>query len=173
MNRTTLATLGLALAVGAAGTASGQSTQQPPRREGAEQGQRDHRGGPEAMLLKGITLSADQKARIDALRKEGGAAESREQFRKAMTDARAARERGDTAAAKSQMQQLRTKMDAQREQHLASIRSVLTTEQQRQFDVNIATWKQRAADHQKERGDRQGGRPGRNGSSSAARSKGT
>ena len=156
MRKSTMAmALGLALSFGAVGAASAQSTQ--PAREHAERGGR--RGGGE-MLLKGITLSPDQKARLKALRRDEKSDASREQFRKAMADARAARQRGDTAAAKAQMQSVRTQMEQARERQFASIRSILTPEQQKQFDANVAEWKQRVAQHQ---GGHRGGKDGRDG----------
>src|SRR5690349_20000535 len=66
MRRTTMAmTLGLALSLGAVGVASAQSTQQPQRVE--YQG-RWTRRGPGEGLLKGINLTADQKAKLKAMR---------------------------------------------------------------------------------------------------------
>src|SRR5947209_2171997 len=141
MRKTMMATaVGLALSLGAAGVASAQSTQQPQRQEQGERGMR--RGGPGGELLKGITLTADQKTRLQDLRKSD---KPNDQVKKAMEDARAARQRGDTAAARAQMQALRQQ---QRERHIAAIRSILTAEQQKQFDANVATWKQHAADRQ-------------------------
>src|SRR5437763_11221367 len=68
MRKTTMSmALGLALSLGAVGAASAQSTQQPQRQEQGERGMR--RGGPGGALLKGITLTADQKARLQELRK--------------------------------------------------------------------------------------------------------
>lgn len=150
--------LGLALVVGAAGAAAAQnarpdtSNRQAQQRERGERGDRGmrgdrRRGGPEAALLKGITLTDAQKTRVEALRKEqrDQSAKSREQFGAVMKEAREARQRGDTATARAKMTEVRTQMDAQRERHLASLRTILTTEQQRQFDANVAEWKERAA----------------------------
>src|SRR3954465_15590731 len=142
MRKTMMATaFGLALSLGAVGVASAQSTQQPQRQEQGERGMR--RGGPGGELLKGITLTADQKTRLQELRKSD---KPNEQVKKAMEDARAARQGGDTGAARAQMQALRPQMEQQRERHIAAIRSILTAEQQKQFDANVATWKQHAAD---------------------------
>ena len=157
MKKTTIAALGLALSLVAAGAASAQSTEPRPERDRAGQVERGgRRGGPDQMLLKGITLTEQQKEKIKALRQSDNG--SREQFRKAMTEAREARERGDTVTAKARMQEVRKQMDAQRDQRLASLRGVLTTEQQKQFDANVAEWKQRADQH---RGDEHRGGPRR------------
>jgi len=156
MKKTTIAALGLALTLGVAGAASAQSTEPRPPRDRAGQVERGgRRGGPDQMLLKGITLTEQQKEKIQALRESERTSGSRDQFRKAMTEAREARERGDTVTANARMQELRKQMDAQRDQRIASLRGVLTSEQQRQFDANVAEWKQRADQHRGE--ERRGG----------------
>jgi Spy/CpxP family protein refolding chaperone len=153
MRKTMMATaFGLALSLGAVGVASAQATQQPQRQEQGERGMR--RRGPGGELLKGITLTADQKAKLKDLRK---AEKPNDEFKKAMENARAARQRGDTAAARAQMQALRPQMEQARERQVAAMRGILTPEQQKQFDANVATWKQHAAErgtdgHQGRRG---------------------
>ena len=146
MRKTMMATaFGLALSFGAVGVASAQTTQQPQRHEQGERGMR--RRGPGGELLKGITLTADQKAKLKDLRK---AEKPNDEFKKAMENARAARQRGDTAAARAQMQALRPQMEQARERQVAAIRSILTPEQQKQFDANVATWKEHAAERGKD-----------------------
>ena len=143
MRKTTMAmALGLALSLGTVGIASAQSTQQPQRVEHEGRGMRR---GPGEGLLKGINLTADQKARLKTLRESERSNPANEQFRKAMADVRAARQRGDTAAARAQMQALRPQMEQQRERQVSGIRSILTPDQQKQFDANLAQWKQRAS----------------------------
>ena len=160
MRKTTMAmALCLALSFGAVGVASAQATQQPQAREHAERG--GWRGGPGGELLKGITLSPDQKAKLQEMRKTEQSKASREQFRKAMADARAARQRGDTAAAKAQMKTLREEMQKMQEQRVASIRSILTPDQQRTFDGNLAQWKERVAQRRAEHKDNKDGRSNR------------
>lgn len=160
MRRTMMATaMGLALSLGAVGVASAQATQQPPRQR-QEQGQWGHKRGPGGELFKNINLTTDQKAKLKDLRKSE---KPNEQFRKAMEDARAARQRGDTAAARAQMQALRPQMEQARERQFAAMRSILTPEQQRQFDANVAEWKQHAAHRQEARREgRDGRQAGRN-----------
>lgn len=159
MRKTTMAmALGLALSFGAVGVASAQATQQPQRREHAERG---GRRGPGGELLKGITLSPDQKAKLQEMRKTERSNASREQFRKEMADARAARQRGDTAAAKAQMKALHEEMQKMQEQRVASIRSILTPDQQRTFDGNLAQWKERVAQRRAEHKDNKDGRSNR------------
>ena len=157
--------LGLALVVGAAGVAAAQSarpdtrpdsTQRAHRRWDGERGGR-RGGGPGGALLKGINLTDAQKDRLKALRKEQEPAmkKNREQFTAAMKEAREARQRGDTTAARAKMETVRKEMDRQRDQQIVTLRTVLTADQQKQLDANIASWKERAADgaHRKH-GDR-------------------
>jgi Spy/CpxP family protein refolding chaperone len=147
--------LGVALSLGTVGVASAQSTQQPQRVEHEGRGMRR---GPGEGLLKGINLTADQKAKLKTMRESEKNNPANEQFRKAMADARAARQRGDTAAARAQMQALRPQMEQQRERQVATMRSILTPDQQKQFDANLAQWKQHAAER---RDGRTAGRAGR------------
>ena len=157
MRKTTMSmALGLALSLGAVGAASAQATQQPQRQEQGERGM--HRRGPGGELLKGITLTADQKARLKELRKDE---KPNPEFRKAMEEARALRQKGDTAGARAKMQALRPQMEEQRERQFAAMRSVLTPDQQKQFDANVAEWKQRAA--QRQEGRREGRKDSRHG----------
>ena len=159
MRKTMMASaLGLALSLGAVGVASAQATQQPQRQEQGERGMR-RRGPGGGELFKGITLTADQKARLQELRKSE---KPNDQFRKAMEEARAARQRGDTAAARAKMEALRPQFEQARERQFAAMRSILTPEQQKQFDANVATWKQHAAERQNARREgRDGGHQGR------------
>ena len=156
--------LGLALVVGAAGAAAAQSTQRPNARPDTTQrgehrrwdGERGGRGGP-GMLLKGITLTDAQKTRVKALREEQKAEmqKNREHFGAVMQDARAARERGDTATARAKMAEVRSQMERQREHQIATLRTILTAEQQKQLDANIATMKERGPqDGHRKHGDK-------------------
>jgi Spy/CpxP family protein refolding chaperone len=155
-NKTMAMALALALSFGAVGVASAQAPQQQPQQR--EHAQRGWERGHGEQLFKGITLTAEQKAKLRDLRKNEQNNASREQFRKAMADARAARQHGDTAAAKAQMEALRTQMQQRQEQRLATIRSILTPEQQRQFDANVAQWKERVAQRRAEHKDGKDGR---------------
>ena len=142
---------GLALVVGAAGAAAAQST--PNARPDTTQ--RDHRqwdgehggrrGGPGGMLLEGINLTDAQKERLKAIRKEQEPEmkKTREQFSAVMKEAREARERGDTASARAKMEQVRGQMERQRDQQIATLRTILNADQQKQLDANIAAMKER------------------------------
>ena len=146
--------LGLALVAGAAGAAAAQSAQPNARPDSTH---RDHRrfdgerggrrGGPGGGFLRGITLTDAQKTRLQAIRKEQEPQmkKNREQFAVVMKEAREARRRGDTTTARAKMDLVRKDMDQQRERQIATLRTILTAEQQQQLDANIAAWKERAA----------------------------
>ena len=151
--------LGLTLTVGATSVVLAQSTRpdsaRPERSERGAKGDRGmRRGGPDGALLKGITLTDAQKTQLQALRKEQRTAmeKNRGQFSAVMKEAREARQKGDTATARARMSVVRTQMAQQREQHVASLRNILTAEQQKQFDANVTAWKERAP--RGDRGDR-------------------
>ena len=143
--------LGLALTVGAAGAVMAQSnrpdTTRPERSDRREQGDRGmrRRGGPDGALLRGITLTEAQKTQLETLRKRqrDEMEKNREQFSAAKKEVRELREKGDTATARSTMTALRAQMMQQRERHVAALRTILTAEQQKQLDANVATWKER------------------------------
>ena len=170
MRKTTIATgLALALTFGAVAFAQ-QGTPERPRAE-QDQGRRG-RGGPDGFLLRGITLSADQQQRVEALR-----AEQRKQFEAARAargergerpKAGERRQRGDTAgqaARRAQREQMRAQMEQRRDQHVAQLRSILTAEQHVQFDKNVAEMKQRQAERVREGGEK--GRRGPRGAKGA------
>jgi Spy/CpxP family protein refolding chaperone len=107
-------------------------------------GGRDGRGGPggrggqgrgDQLLLRGITLSADQQQRVDTIRAR---------YRGQMDQMRQ-QSGGDRDANRTQM---RTMMEKQ----TAEIRAVLTPDQQTLFDQNMAEVRSRM--------ERGGGRPG-------------
>lgn len=159
MRQFTIATAaGLVLLVGAAGATIAQAprgdTPRPTasdttrRHEGharGERGERGGRGGPERRLLRGITLTDAQRQQLQALRPARGGqdAAAREQGRKLMEEARAARQRGDTAAASARRAQLRARMEQRRDRETAAIRNILTAEQRTTFDANVAEMTQR------------------------------
>ena len=118
-------------------------------------------GMMDQMLLKGITLSDAQKAKLEQIREaerskmqaQGGRGGGRAE----MDSIRAARERGDTALAQKLMAQQRAQMEARRDSQITAIRGILTADQLPQFDANVAEMKKRAAEGR----GRRGGPPGR------------
>ena len=148
--------IGLGLAVSVASTAMAQAPDSNRGRgakgKRAEHGQmedrRGGRGGPDGLLLKGITLTEGQRTQIAQLRKT-----QREQLdtkRNAskgdLARLREAHDRGDTAAIRVAKEQRHAVMQQERAQNIAAIRNILTTEQRVQFDKNVADLKAREAD---------------------------
>ena len=154
---TLLSSLGLALTLGGGVAAAQAPAQAPAQRHGrAEQAEGHRRGGrgPEGFLLKGITLTADQQARVADLQKQWRADrpnETRERGAQRQDSAQGQRgPRGQrTPADRAAMQQ-------RMEQHVAALRAILTADQQRTFDANVAQMKQRFA--QRGQGNGQGWR---------------
>lgn len=95
-------------------------------------------------LLEGITLTADQRAKVEAVR---------ERFQPRLDSARAemmAARQGGAQVSPERMQAMRALQTEQR----AALRAVLTAEQQVRFDANVAAMPQG-------RGMGRGGRPPR------------
>jgi Spy/CpxP family protein refolding chaperone len=91
-------------------------------------------------LLRGIALTDAQKAALEKVREADRAAmeQNREQGQALFEQIRAARQSGDTATANRLMRDQRAKMDAHFDSQATAIRSILTAEQQVQFDANLA-----------------------------------
>lgn len=113
-------------------------------------------------LFRGIALSDAEKTRVKQVHQKYGteAKSLRESLRPAMQDARAARQKGDTAGVKAawsrtagDREKLRALMDRER----AELRAALTPEHQQQFDANVKELQQRRAQFMKQgKGDRAG-----------------
>ena len=147
-------TTAIALALTLAATAGAQSAahgQRAERPRGAQQDSvgRRGRGGPERMLLRGITLSADQKAKLADLRAHERAQldanrPRRQDGANGQNDAaRPRRERGDTTGVAAR----RAEFEQRFEQRIAAVRNILTSEQRVQFDKNVADFKAQRAQH--------------------------
>jgi Spy/CpxP family protein refolding chaperone len=138
-------TSALALALALATSAGAQSTDRDNRAErprGAQQdsvGRRGPRGGPERMLLRGITLSAEQRAKLADLRRSERAQLDAKRPNRPNGAVRPRRERGDTTG----MAARRAEMQQRFEQRIAAVREILTAEQRTQFDSNVAEMKTR------------------------------
>lgn len=151
--------IGLGLAVSVASTAIAQDKGQDKQRgeRGKDRGaQLEGRGGPDGLLLKGITLTEGQRSQIAQLRKT-----QREQLdakrNASMGDLgklREAHQRGDTAAIRVAKEQRRAVMEQERLQNIAAIRNILTAEQRVQFDRNVAELKARETERAQRAGDR-------------------
>lgn len=158
MRKSILAAVGLVMSLaGAAAAQQGERGQRPQRAEGdhREMGARRGRGGPDGLLLKGITLTDGQRAQIAQLNKtQRETMDARRGQRRAeMEGLRAARQRGDTAAVLAARQKVHQEMEQARTQRIAAIRAILTADQRVQFDRNVAEMQSRVA--QRSAGDKQ------------------
>jgi Spy/CpxP family protein refolding chaperone len=156
--------IGLVVAslVSAASLAQAQTSAPSARQERHDNGRgmegRQGRGG----LLRGITLTDAEKAHVKQIHEKYNAEAKtlRESLRPAMQDARAARQKGDSAGVKAawdktagDREKLRALMDRER----AEIRTALTPEHQQTFDANAKQVEQRRAEFGKNgKGDRAG-----------------
>lgn len=123
---------------------AGERTARParPGAPGAMRGPMG-RGGPmmaDRALLRGITLDESQRARLQEQRKAAVETmkEQRGKERPNVDALREARAKGDTAALRRLRAAGEAQFEARRKQHLASLRSILTSEQQKVFDANVA-----------------------------------
>jgi hypothetical protein len=147
-------TTALALALTVAATAGAQSADRGPRAERSRGEQQDSlgrrgRGGPERMLLRGISLSADQQTRLaDVPRRERAQFDANRPRRDGGPNgqngaARPQRQRGDTSG----MAARRAEFEKRFEQRIAEVRNILTTDQRVQFDKNVAELKAHRAEN--------------------------
>jgi Spy/CpxP family protein refolding chaperone len=157
--------LGALLVAGVAGVSAAQSTTQPTRPDSGfyrrghrADGQfRRDRGGREGFGFgRDLNLTEAQKTQIKAIRQKYQPQNQalRDRAKPFIDAARAARQKADTAAVRSNMEKARQVMQSGqsiRTQEMAEIRAILTPEQQAKWDA-----------HQKAAADRraQGGKKG-------------
>ena len=151
------AALAVALISGSAVVAAAQQGAAPAPNAAARHGRGEEGFG--RRLFRGITLTDQQKASVKQIHTKyrDQFKTLRESMRPAMQDARAARQRGDTAAARAAWQKTaatREQMRSVREQELAEVRGVLTADQQKVFDQNVSQMQARAREHGGARGRR-------------------
>ena len=129
--------LGALMLVGVAGISAAQSTP-TPRRPDAGSYRRGGPGGREG-FGRDLNLTDAQKAQIKAIRQKYQPQNDalRAQSKPYMEAARAARQKGDTAAFRSNMEKAHQVMQnaSYRTQEQAEIRAILTPEQQAKFDA--------------------------------------
>ena len=146
-------TTAIALALTVAASAGAQSAERGPRAERPRGAQQDSigrrgRGGPERMLLRGITLSADQQTKLADLQRKDrehflAHRPGRDRDRTGGNRAeRPQRQRGDSTG----MAARRAEFAKRFEQRIADVRNILTTDQRAQFDKNVAELKARRAE---------------------------
>jgi Spy/CpxP family protein refolding chaperone len=150
-----------------AGSAQAQSTTATP----ATQPVAGHRGhgrgrGDQRAGFKELNLTDAQKAQIKTIRTKYQAQNraSRDQAMPFIDAARAARQKGDTAAFRSNMEKARQVSTSVRTLEMNEIRAVLTPEQRTKFDAAAAQRKEKFANRGGKGRHGRGGRPGKSGS---------
>jgi len=133
--------LGALMIVGVAGVSAAQSTTTPPSREHRSGEMRGRRGpGGDRGFGRDLNLTDAQKAQIKAIHTKYQPQNEalRKQSKPFMDAARTARQKGDTAAARSNFEKARQVMQGGqsfRTQQNAEIRAILTPDQQAKFDA--------------------------------------
>ena len=158
--------VGLLVVAGAAGLAEAQAPQRDRDQRGRGEGRRGGRGNLEQRgmraLFRGINLTDAEKASLKTVGEKYRAQfESiRQSMRPDIEAARAARQRGDTAAARAAFARTadeRQQLEALTERMRAEARAALAPEHRAQFDANVTRIKERLA-NRRNRGDGLGGR---------------
>lgn len=129
------------------------------RMEHGRRGEMREEMGGERGVMRGVKPTDAQKAQIKAIHEKYQAQfkSFRDSMKPAMDEARAARQRGDTTAARAAFAKTagaRQQAQALRQQEIAEIRAVLTPEQQKTLDANIAQRKAHGDHEGKGRGGR-------------------
>jgi Spy/CpxP family protein refolding chaperone len=160
-----LASLSLALTLGAATVAAAQSTtpaepqqgqtvetqaQAPASTDTGPQTAHRHWRHHHSRLFHGVQLTPDERAKLGTIRDQYRTQFEPlfQQIRTARHSMRAASARADTAsvsAARATLRDVRSKFVAARTQWVTDARGVLTPDQQAQFDKNVARMKDREA----------------------------
>ena len=150
MGKTRVIALVVASLVSAASFAGAQAPAQQGARTGRHEMRQGMRAGArgERGLFRGIKLSDAEKAKLKEIHgKYATQAKSlREQMKPAMQEARADRQKGDTAAARAVWARNKGSVDKLvelRKSEQAEIRSALTPENQKLFDANVSRLKER------------------------------
>lgn len=171
MIRIRMAAAAVAMLVGAASVAGAQNP--------APQGQARKAPRGEHGMMGDLNLTPAQSQQIKDIHAKYRVQfqQLRERSRPDMEAARAARQSGDTAAARAALARVRTNQGtavaALRQQEQAEVRAVLTAEQRTKFDARQAQMRERMAQRDSTHGKRgargpegrrpnRGGRPGRN-----------
>jgi Spy/CpxP family protein refolding chaperone len=141
--------LGAMMLVGVAGISAAQSTTVPKARSDSSHYGRGGRGEMRE-FGRDLNLTDAQKTQIKAIRAKYQPQNEalRNQAKPYMEAARAARQKGDTVAARTNMEKARQVMQGGqsfRTQQTAEIRNVLTPEQQTKFDAQQKKFAERGA----------------------------
>ncbi len=151
------------LTFGAVAVASAQqptSAPETPQAHGAGHGARRQGPGRDP-LLRGITLSDAEKAKLHSIDAQHAAQMKalRKQDKPDMEAMRAARQRGDSAAVRALWEKSKGQRDQMQQLMLSQrndVRAALSPENQAKFDANVAQLQKHAAN----RGAKGRGRPG-------------
>jgi len=132
--------LGALMIVGVAGVSAAQSTTTPPTRTQRSGEMQGRRGGGRGFGAD-LNLTEAQKAQIKTIRAKYKPQNEalRTQAKPFMEAARAAHQKGDTVAARTNMEKARQVMQGGqtfRNQENAEIRAILTPDQQAKWDAN-------------------------------------
>ena len=167
MGKTRVIALAFASLVSVASFAGAQAPAQQGTQQGRHEMQRGMRAGArvERGVFRGIKLSDAEKAKIKDINSKYAtqAKALREQMKPAMQEARAARQKGDTTAARAAMAKNKPVFDklAQlRKSQQAEIRTALTPENQKLYDANVQQMAKRRDEMKVNRKD---GKPGKRG----------
>jgi Spy/CpxP family protein refolding chaperone len=134
--------LGALMLVGVAGVSAAQSTATPRTRPDAGSYQRGDRRGPGGRegFGRDLNLTEAQKTQIKAIRQKYQPQNEalRAQVKPFMEAARAARQKGDTAAFRANVEKAHqvTQAASFKTQERAEIRAILTPDQQAKFDAH-------------------------------------
>ena len=169
MRKSRVIGFGVASLVSTASLAQAQASAPGARTERHDAGRAIEAGQGRRGLFRGITMNDAEKAHVKQNHPKYSAEAKtlRESLRPAMQDARAARQKGDSAgvrAAWSKTAGDREKLRALMDRERAEIRAALTPEHQQTFDANVKQLEQRRAEFKTNgKGDRAGraGRAGR------------
>ncbi len=131
--------LGALMIVGVAGVSAAQSSAAPQQRSGGEM--RGRRGGGRGEFGRDLNLTDAQKSQMKAIHQKYQPQNEalRAQAKPYMDAARAARQKGDTAAVRTnrlKVQQIMQGGQSTRTQEMAKIRAILTSDQQAKFDAH-------------------------------------
>jgi Spy/CpxP family protein refolding chaperone len=146
--------VGLLVVAGAAGVAEAQATQGDRERARREMGRagKDRQLGGRGMrgLFRGITLTEAEKANLETVGQKYRSQFQtiRQSMRPDVEAARAARQRGDSVAARAAFERTadeRAQLRALTERMHADARAALAPEHRAQFDTNVARMKERMA----------------------------
>jgi Spy/CpxP family protein refolding chaperone len=167
MGKTRVIALVVASLVSTASFAGAQAPAQQGARQGQHAMQRGMRAGArvERGLFRGIKLSDAEKARLKDIRSKYAtqAKSLREQMKPAMQEARTARQKGDTVAARAVLERNKAgveKLAQLRKSEQAEVRSALTPDNQKLYDANVQQMAKRRDEMKAHRRDGKAGKRG-------------